>query len=112
MTRKTELAGQIAVITGAGSGIGSATARLLAARGAKVHLADLNAEAAEAVARQIRQAGGSAEAHAVDVADPAASRPSPRPSTTPTAGSTSCTTTPGSPTPATSRPPPSRTGSG
>jgi NAD(P)-dependent dehydrogenase (short-subunit alcohol dehydrogenase family) len=37
-----------------------------------MHLADLNAEAAEAVARQARQAGGSAEAHAVDVADPAA----------------------------------------
>ena len=72
MTRKTELAGQIAVITGAGSGIGSATARLLAARGAKVRLADLNADAAEAVARQIRQAGRSAEAHGVNVVDPAA----------------------------------------
>ena len=72
MTKKTELAGKIAVITGAGSGIGRATARLLAARGAKVHLADLNADTAEAVARQIRQAGGTAEAHAVDVADPAA----------------------------------------
>jgi NAD(P)-dependent dehydrogenase (short-subunit alcohol dehydrogenase family) len=72
MTRKTELTGKIAVVTGAGSGIGAATARLLAARGATVHLADLNAGAAEAVARQIRQAGGSAEAHAVDVCDPAA----------------------------------------
>ena len=72
MTRKTELAGQIAVITGAGSGIGAATATLLAARGAKVHLADLNADAAEAVAQQIRQAGGTAEAHAVDVTDPVA----------------------------------------
>ena len=65
MTRKTELAGQVAVITGAGSGIGAATARLVAARGAKVHLADVNGDAAEAVARQIRQAGGTAEAHAV-----------------------------------------------
>jgi 2-keto-3-deoxy-L-fuconate dehydrogenase len=72
MTRKTELAGKIAVITGAGSGIGSATARLLAARGAEVHLADLHADAAEAAARQIRQAGGTAETHTVDVADPAA----------------------------------------
>jgi NAD(P)-dependent dehydrogenase (short-subunit alcohol dehydrogenase family) len=72
MTRKTELTGKIAVVTGAGSGIGAATARLLAAHGAKVHLADLNADAAETVARQIRQAGGSAEAHAVDVCDPAA----------------------------------------
>ena len=72
MTSKTELAGKIAVITGAGSGIGTATARLLAVRGAKVHLADLNADAAEAVARQIRQASGSAEAYVVDVCDPAA----------------------------------------
>jgi NAD(P)-dependent dehydrogenase (short-subunit alcohol dehydrogenase family) len=72
MTRKTELAGKIAVVTGAGSGIGAATARLLAARGATVHLADLNADTAETVARQIRQAGGSAEAHGVDVCDPAA----------------------------------------
>jgi NAD(P)-dependent dehydrogenase (short-subunit alcohol dehydrogenase family) len=72
MTRKTELAGKIAVITGAGSGIGAATATLLAARGATVHLADLNADAADAVARQVRQAGGSAQAHAVDVCDPAA----------------------------------------
>ena len=38
MTTKTKLAGQVAVITGAGSGIGAATARLVAARGAKVHL--------------------------------------------------------------------------
>ena len=68
MTTKTKLAGQVAVITGAGSGIGAATARLVAARGAKVHLADVNGDAAEAVARQIRQAGGTAEAHAVDVA--------------------------------------------
>jgi NAD(P)-dependent dehydrogenase (short-subunit alcohol dehydrogenase family) len=37
-----------------------------------MHLADLNADAADAVARQVRQAGGSAEAHAVDVCDPAA----------------------------------------
>ena len=37
-----------------------------------MHLAGLNAEAAEAVARQVRQAGGTAEAHAVDVCDPAA----------------------------------------
>jgi NAD(P)-dependent dehydrogenase (short-subunit alcohol dehydrogenase family) len=72
MTGKTELTGKIAVVTGAGSGIGAATARLLAARGATVHLADLNASASEAVARQIRQAGGSAEAHAVDVCDLAA----------------------------------------
>ncbi len=42
-----------AVVTGGGSGLGAATARLLAARGAKVHVLDRNGEAAEAVASEI-----------------------------------------------------------
>ncbi len=42
-----------AVVTGGGSGLGAATARLLAARGAKVHVLDRNGEAAEAVASKI-----------------------------------------------------------
>ncbi len=63
------LSGKTAVVTGAGSGIGRSLAALLARRGALVHAADLDGESAEAVAREIRAAGGAAVAHTVDVAD-------------------------------------------
>jgi len=66
------LTGRIAVVTGAGSGIGRATARLLAQHGARVHVADLNEDSARTVAAEIEAAGGSAHAHVVDVSDPAA----------------------------------------
>jgi NAD(P)-dependent dehydrogenase (short-subunit alcohol dehydrogenase family) len=72
MTHQINLSGQTAVITGAGSGIGRATARLLARHGAKVHLADLNEEAALAVAREITAGGASAVAHTLDVSQPEA----------------------------------------
>ena len=72
MARAVDLTGRIAVITGAGSGIGRATARLLAQRGARTHVADLNEDSARAVAAEIEAAGGSAQAHVVDVSDPAA----------------------------------------
>jgi NAD(P)-dependent dehydrogenase (short-subunit alcohol dehydrogenase family) len=58
------LEGRVAVITGAGSGIGLATARRFAAEGAVVVAADVNAEAAKAAAAEV---GG--EAVACDVAD-------------------------------------------
>ena len=45
--------GQIAVVTGAGSGLGEATARALAAKGAKVAIFDLSLERAEKVAADI-----------------------------------------------------------
>src|SRR5205823_14431760 len=72
MGRDVELHGQVAVVTGAGSGIGRSTARLLARRGASVHVADIDAESVERVSREISSAGGSATAHALDVSDPAA----------------------------------------
>ncbi|MEV4346456.1 SDR family NAD(P)-dependent oxidoreductase [Actinoplanes sp. NPDC049596] len=62
-----EFAGKVAIVTGGGSGIGEATAVLLARRGAKVVVADWDAEAAERVAKQI---GDAAIPYAVDVSDP------------------------------------------
>jgi NAD(P)-dependent dehydrogenase (short-subunit alcohol dehydrogenase family) len=64
------LRGKVAVVTGGGSGIGRATALLLAHHGAVVHVADLNAESAGKVVREIEAAGGTATAHALDVSDP------------------------------------------
>lgn len=58
---------KVALVTGGGSGIGAAVAHQLAARGAAVMVADLNAEAAEEVARSIEAAGGKAGSYVVDV---------------------------------------------
>jgi NAD(P)-dependent dehydrogenase (short-subunit alcohol dehydrogenase family) len=68
----SELAGKVAVVTGAGSGIGRATAVALARAGAVVHLADLEAGPVEEAAGEIARAGGRASAHVVDVTDAAA----------------------------------------
>lgn len=62
---------QVAVITGAGRGIGAAAAKLFAQYGAQVVVNDLNAEPAEQVAAEITAAGGQAIAIAGDVTDPA-----------------------------------------
>src|ERR1700722_6630460 len=51
---------KVAIVTGAGGGIGSATAQLLAARGARVVLADINLQSAERVAAAVTRAGGTA----------------------------------------------------
>lgn len=61
--------GKAALVTGAGSGIGAAIARELAAGGAGVLVADINRDAAEDVAGSIGAAGGRATAHEVNVAD-------------------------------------------
>jgi 3-oxoacyl-[acyl-carrier protein] reductase len=61
---------QIAIVTGAGSGIGRASALALAAEGARVVVADCRVDAAEAVRKKILSKGGQALAVMVDVADP------------------------------------------
>ncbi|MFG3529470.1 SDR family oxidoreductase [Streptomyces sp. NPDC047917] len=65
------LAGRTAVITGAASGMGSATARLLAAQGVRVALLARRAERLEELAAAIKEAGGEALAVATDVTDQA-----------------------------------------
>ena len=64
------LGGKVAVITGAGTGIGRATAQLFAQEGARVVVAELNAEAGEQTAQLIIQAGGQAIAIKTDVTEP------------------------------------------
>ncbi|HEV7666644.1 MAG TPA: SDR family NAD(P)-dependent oxidoreductase, partial [Chloroflexota bacterium] len=61
------LTGLVAVITGAGSGIGRASALAFAAEGARVVAADLNANNAAETAQQIGSAGGEASSVVVDV---------------------------------------------
>jgi NAD(P)-dependent dehydrogenase (short-subunit alcohol dehydrogenase family) len=62
-----QLNNRIAAITGSGSGIGKAVALLFAKQGATVHLIDLNEEAIQVTADEIRQAGGEAELQVCDV---------------------------------------------
>jgi NAD(P)-dependent dehydrogenase (short-subunit alcohol dehydrogenase family) len=67
-----DFAGKVALVTGASRGIGEATARLLAARGAHVVVSSRRQESVDAVAGAIAEAGGRASAIACHVGDEAA----------------------------------------
>src|SRR5215470_3438945 len=63
--------GRVAVITGAGSGLGRATALRFASEGALVACLDIAEDNAEKTAAEIAEQGGNAKAVKVDVSDPA-----------------------------------------
>src|SRR5262245_35314512 len=65
----TRLADKVCLITGSGSGIGQATAKLFTAEGARVVVADLDLEAARGTVEDIERGGGAAVAEQVDVTE-------------------------------------------
>jgi NAD(P)-dependent dehydrogenase (short-subunit alcohol dehydrogenase family) len=66
---KNHLNNKVAIITGAGMGMGAATARVFAGYGAKVVVSDINAAAAEETAETVRAQGGDALVIACDVGE-------------------------------------------
>lgn len=67
-----QLAGRVAIVTGGGAGIGGAIAERFAREGAKIVVVDLNRSAADKVAQDINEHGGSAMALGTDVSDSSA----------------------------------------
>ncbi|HEY3179003.1 MAG TPA: SDR family NAD(P)-dependent oxidoreductase, partial [Casimicrobiaceae bacterium] len=62
-----KLQGKVAIVTGAASGIGKAIAQRFAGEGAKVVIADLNLDQANATAAEIKSGGGEARGVVMDV---------------------------------------------
>ena len=110
---EVDLHGRVAVITGAASGIGRATALLLGSKGARLHLADLDGDGVEAVAAEVRTGGGQAAAHVLSTSPDAQAVEAFAEQVFASARApwTCCTTTPASATARTSRRRRTRTGS-
>jgi NAD(P)-dependent dehydrogenase (short-subunit alcohol dehydrogenase family) len=69
ITAILDLSGKVAIITGAGEGVGAEIARHFAAAGARIVIADRNIAGAETLAAALNQAGGQAKAIGFDAAD-------------------------------------------
>ncbi len=107
-----ELTGTVALVTGASSGIGEATARELARRGAAVAIGARRKERLDALAQEIEQAGGRALAIQTDVTDEDQARRLVAETVSSSAGWTPSSTTPASCCSGRSRTRPSRSGTG